>query len=93
MTLISFGEGISFSIIYRFALMSSEVSKGTVAATASVLMMLSFFVVIELVRMLYSHFELWAYSLSCFALIALWFAYPRLSLKQIMRERAESGQF
>lgn len=93
MTLISFGEGISFSIIYRFALMSSDVSKGTVAATASVLMMLSFFVVIELVRMLYSHFELWAYSLSCFGLIALWFAYPRLSLKQIMRERAESGQF
>lgn len=56
-------------------------------------MMLSFFVVIELVRMLYSHFELWAYSLSCFALIALWFAYPRLGLKQIMHERAESGQF
>lgn len=26
-TLISFGEGISFSVIYRFALMSSDVSK------------------------------------------------------------------
>ena len=32
MTLVSFGEGISFSVLYRFALMSSEVSKGTVAA-------------------------------------------------------------
>ena len=45
MTLVSFGEGISFSVLYRFALMSSEVSKGTVSASVSVLMMFSFFFV------------------------------------------------
>src|SRR5690606_16257392 len=50
MTLVSLGEGLSFSVVYRFALMSSEVSKGTVAAALSVLMMLSFFIVIEIGR-------------------------------------------
>ena len=57
MSLISFGEGMSFSVLYRFALMSSEVSKGTVAASVSMLLMLCFFIVIELVRVLYIQFD------------------------------------
>lgn len=93
MTLVSFGEGISFSVLYRFALMSSEVSKGTVAAAVSVLMMFIFFFVIELVRVLYEHFHLWAYALSCLTLIILWFAFPRKMLQEIMRGRAERGEF
>ena len=87
MSLISFGEGISFSVTYRFALMSSEVGKGTVAASVSMLLTLVFFVVIELVRILYEHLGLWVYSLTCFALIALWFTFPRRLLKAIMQER------
>lgn len=93
MTLVSFGEGISFSVLYRFALMSSEVSKGTVAAAVSVLMMFTFFFVIELVRVLYEHFHLWAYALSCLTLIILWFTFPRRILQVIMRGRAERGEF
>ena len=62
MTLLSFGEGISFSVLYRFALMSSEVSKGTVAAAVSMLLMFSFFFIIELVRVLYEQFHLIGYS-------------------------------
>ncbi len=93
MTLVSFGEGISFSVLYRFALMSSEVSKGTVAAAVSVLMMFTFFFVIELIRILYEHFHLWAYALSCFALIALWFTIPRGLLKTIMQQRKVNGEF
>ena len=93
MTLVSFGEGISFSVLYRFALMSSEVSKGTVAAAVSVLMMFIFFFVIELVRVLYEHFHLWAYALSCLTLIILWFTFPRKMLQEIMRGRAERGEF
>ena len=87
MSLISFGEGISFSVTYRFALMSSNVGKGTVAASVSMLLTLVFFVVIELVRILYEHLGLWVYSLTCFALIALWFTFPRRLLKAIMQER------
>ena len=93
MTLISFGEGLSFSVIYRFALMSSEVSKGTVAAALSVLMMLSFFVVIELVRVIYEAYAIWGYSISCAVLTALWFGIPRACLKTLMAERKERGEF
>ena len=77
MTLISFGEGISFSVMYRFALMSSEMSKGTVAAAVSMLLMLSFFGIIELVRELYVHFHIMAFSLASFVLIAIWFLQPK----------------
>ena len=93
MTLISFGEGISFSVLYRFALMSSEVSKGTVAAAVSMLLMFSFFIIIELVRIMYEQYHLWAYSVACFVLIALWFSFPRSMLKQILKERVERGRF
>lgn len=93
MTLISFGEGISFSVLYRFALMSSEISKGTVAAAVSMLLMFSFFIIIELVRMMYEQYHIWAYSIACFVLIALWFSFPRSMLKQILKERLEQGRF
>ncbi|OTG88040.1 multidrug transporter MdfA [Acinetobacter sp. ANC 4558] len=93
MTFISFGEGMSFSVIYRFALMSSEVAKGTVAAAVSVLLMLSFFIFLELGRVLYEYFHIWAYSLICFTFIILWFTFPRISLKKVMQERVEQGQF
>lgn len=93
MTLISFGEGISFSVLYRFALMSSEVSKGTVAAAVSMLLMFSFFIIIELVRVMYEQYHLWAYAVACFILIALWFSFPRAMLKEILKERVEKGEF
>ena len=93
MTLLSFGEGISFSVLYRFALMSSEVSKGTVAAAVSMLLMFSFFFIIELVRVLYEEFHLIGYSVSCLVLIALWFTFPRAILKQVLQERKQSGVF
>lgn len=92
-TCISLGEGVSFSVLYRFALMSSEVSKGTVAATVSIILMLSFFVVIEAVRMAYEAYDIWAYCIASFILIALWFTLPRLSLKQIISERKVRGEF
>ncbi|WAU78154.1 MFS transporter [Acinetobacter sp. LF10] len=91
MTLISLGEGISFSVLYRFALMSSEVSKGTVAAAVSMLLMMSFFVIIELVRLLYTHFHIWAFALASVSLIGFWFMQPRAVLKQVMQERKAKG--
>lgn len=91
MTLISFGEGISFSVMYRFALMSSEVSKGTVAAVVSMVMMMSFFIIIELVRLMYTYFHIWAFALASVTLIALWFAQPRRVLKQVMQDRQQQG--
>ncbi len=89
MTLISFGEGLSFSVLYRFAVMSSQVSKGTVAAAVSMLLMFSFFIIIELVRMLYEQFHLLGYSLACLVLIALWFTFPRMLLNKVMQQRQQ----
>lgn len=89
MILISFGEGLSFSVLYRFALMSSQVSKGTVAAAVSMLLMFSFFIIIELVRMLYEQFHLLGYSLACLVLIALWFTFPRMLLNKVMQQRQQ----
>ena len=93
MTCISFAEGISFSVLYRFALMSSEVSKGTVASALSMLMMFAFFIIIEVVRMLYEAYHLPAFSLVCLTLILMWFSFPRQMLKKVMQQRAEAGQF
>lgn len=93
MTLISFGEGMSFSVIYRFALVSSDVSKGTVASAVSMLMMFSFFLIIEGVRVLYETFHIQAFSWSCLALILLWFSFPRQMLKKVMQQRIEQGQY
>lgn len=93
MTLVSLGEGMSFSVLYRFALMSSDVSKGTVAAAVSMFMMLSFFAMIELVRILYSHFHIWAFALSSVLLISLWFFKPKAVLKQVMQQRQAEGVY
>lgn len=93
MSLMSFGEGISFSIMYRFALMSSEVSKGTVAAAVSMLLMTVVFLLIELVRVLYQYWHVWAYSLLCVAVVAIWFTFPRKVLKTLIEERQQQGQF
>lgn len=91
MTLISFGEGCSFSVLYRFSLDASEVSKGTVAAAVGMIMMIAFFVVIEIVRVMYESYGTMAYALACFILIALWFSVPRKIVHQIMQERATSA--
>lgn len=57
-------------------------------------MMFSFFFVIELVRVLYEYLHIWAYGVSCFALIALWFSFPRAMLNKVAAAswKAE-GQF
>jgi len=49
--------------------------------------------VIELVRMAYVAFGLWAYSLVCLILIALWFSFPRATVKKVMQKRLESGVY
>lgn len=93
MTIMSFGEGICFSVLYRLAMMSSDVSKGTVASAMSMLMMFSYFIVLELSRILFENYALVAFSLCCLLLILLWFTLPRSILKKVMKERTENGQF
>lgn len=93
MTIMSFGEGICFSVLYRLAMMSSDVSKGTVASAMSMIMMFSYFVVLEVSRMLFEAYDLMAFSLCSLALVLMWFTLPRTMLKKVMLERKEKGQF
>lgn len=93
MTLMSFGEGICFSVLYRLAMMSSDVSKGTVASAMSMMMMFIYFTVLEISRHLYQAFDMLAFSLCSLVLILLWFSLPRHMLKKIMQIRKDKNQF
>lgn len=93
MSCMSFGEGISFSILYRFALMSSDVSKGTVAAAVSIILMFSFFLMIEVVRVLYEMYDFSAFAVACVCMMAIWFSGPRRYLTQLMQQRQQRGEF
>ncbi|ANF82106.1 multidrug transporter [Acinetobacter sp. NCu2D-2] len=93
MTLMSFGEGICFSVLYRLAMMSSDVSKGTVASAMSMMMMLIYFTFLEISRHLYEAFDMLAFSLCGLVLVLLWFTLPRKMLKQIMQKRKENNEF
>lgn len=92
MTLMSFGEGCSFSVLYRFSLDASDVSKGTVAAVVAMILMIAFFIVIEIVRIGYAEYGMWAYSIACLVLILVWFTWPRIVVKDIMHTRAVEQQ-
>lgn len=93
MTLMSFGEGICFSVLYRLAMMSSDVSKGTVASAMSMMMMFMYFTVLEVSRHLYELYDVTAFALCSLVLVLLWFTLPFKMLKSIMKKRAEQGQF
>jgi DHA1 family multidrug/chloramphenicol efflux transport protein-like MFS transporter len=42
---------------------------------------------------MYEQYHLWAYAVACFILIVLWFSFPRVMLKEILKERKQSGAF
>ncbi|MBP6344372.1 MFS transporter [Neisseriaceae bacterium CLB008] len=92
MSLVAFGEGLCFAVLYRFALMSSDVSKGTVAAAMGIMVMLLYAGIIEVVKMLFVHFGSLAFGLVCVVLMAVFFTFPRVTVKRVMQERAEAGQ-
>ncbi|MBP6862798.1 MAG: MFS transporter [Neisseriaceae bacterium] len=92
MSLIAFGEGLCFAVLYRFALMSSEVSKGTVAAAMSIMVMLLYAGIIEVVKNLFVHFGGVAFALVAVTLMAVFFTFPRATIKRLMQERAAAGQ-
>lgn len=87
MSLIAFGEGLSFAVMYRFALVSSPVSKGTVAAAIATLNMMFYAVLIEITRHLYSAWGLSAMIVMIALSLALFIRYSLPLLKQLMQER------
>lgn len=89
MSLIAFGEGLSFAVMYRFALMSSTVSKGTVAAAIATISMLFYAVLIEMTRNMYEWWGLGAFVIMIAASLALFLKYALPLLKQLMQQREQ----
>lgn len=89
LTLVSFGEGVAVSVVFRSAFASSDLPKGTVAASMSMLNMTCFFVGIEMVRLLYTHFHMAAYLLMSIVIILTWFTFPRRALIKEMQKREQ----
>ncbi len=88
MSLIALGEGLSYAVMYRFALMSSEVSKGTVAAGMATLVMLFFASMIELTKYLYWTWHLAGLWVMCAGSIMIFALVSLPKLKSIMKDRA-----
>ncbi|OHX14139.1 multidrug transporter MdfA [Chromobacterium sphagni] len=89
MTLMAFGEGLAFGVLYRFALMSSDAAgRGTISASMSMLSMAGYALGIELFRQVYQ-----AAGLAGYAVVALSFslAYVVVARRMVgiaMAERA-----
>ncbi len=91
MSLIALGEGLCFAVLYRFALMSSDVAKGTVAAAMAVMVMLFYAGLIEVVKNLFVHFGSLAYALVSLVLMLVFFTFPRATIARLMAERARDS--
>lgn len=92
MCLISLGEGLAFAVLYRFALTASDVAKGAVAASMTMLSLLVYSLGVELLKKAF----LFA-GYAGFAILALLFAlaFRQLSRRMVgeaMAVRAASGR-
>ncbi len=91
MSLIALGEGLSYAVMYRFALMASDVSKGTVAAAMATMVMVFFASLIEVTKVLYGLWHLNGLWLMCALSLAFFTFISRPLLKNIMQERANAA--
>lgn len=91
MSVIAVGEGLSYAVMYRFALMASDIAKGTVAAAMATVVMVFFSLMIELTKYMYLWFSftgLWIMCALCVTAFGL-MSYP--VLLKIMQERVHQA--
>ena len=89
-SLIAFAEGLTLSVLYRFALMSAQHSKGIVAAGLSILAMTFFAAGIELARLAHTAWGIRGFGLSIVAFAACFIFISRASVRNEMKIRADS---
>lgn len=92
MTLLSFGEGLSFGVLYRFALMSSSVAKGTVSASMSMLCMVGFALGIEGLKLAYLGGGVLGFALLAVVTQTLFVQLALRSVRAGMAERAAPAE-
>ena len=88
MTLMAVGEGMSFGVLYRFALMSSSLPKGVVSAGMSMLCMAGYGIGIELFRWAYIAGSMTGFALLSVlaALVFVWLARPQVAVAMAKRD-------
>ncbi len=90
-SLMAFAEGLSISVLYRFALMSSEKAKGIVSAGMSMLAMVCYALGIEITRVAYVAWGLNGFTLSVIALGCCYILItrPRIHAEMTLRSSTE----
>ncbi|TCP10663.1 DHA1 family multidrug/chloramphenicol efflux transport protein-like MFS transporter [Crenobacter luteus] len=90
-SLMCFGEGLSFAVLYRFALTASDVSKGTIAATIGMLSMSVYAVGIEAFK--HGYFAVGPFGYAALSLVCtlLFWRLSRRVVASAMRERADGA--
>lgn len=88
MSLMAVGEGLSFGVLYRFALMSSQLPKGVVSAGMSMLCMAGYGLGIELFRWAYIAGSITGFALLSVltALVFVWLARPQVAVAMAERD-------
>jgi len=88
MSLMAVGEGLSFGVLYRFALMSSQLPKGVVSAGMSMLCMAGYGIGIELFRWAYIAGSITGFALLSVltALLFVWLARPQVAVAMAERD-------
>lgn len=87
-SLVAFAEGLSIAVLYRFALMSSEHTKGTVASGIGMLTMVSYALGIEFTRLAYVAWGTTGFSLAMIASTCCFILISRPRIHDEMRIRA-----
>lgn len=90
-SLMCFGEGLSFAVLYRFALTASDISKGTVAASTGMLSMVVYAAGIEAFKHGYFRIGPAGYALLALACTLLFWRLSRRVLAGAMRERSAAA--
>lgn len=91
MSLIALAEGFSYAVLFRFALMASPISKGTVAAAMSTVVMVFFSLTIEATKYLYLVAGFKGLVAVCVLTTAVFAWVARPVIKQLMQERHASN--
>lgn len=89
MSLIALAEGLSYAVLFRFALVASDISKGTVAAAMATVVMVFFSLGIELTKYLYLHWQFKGLWLMSFLSVAVFALVAKPVLEALMLQRAQ----
>lgn len=87
--LVALGEGLSFSVYYRFALTASTAEKGIVAAAVNILFTVVFVLGIEIYKVVFLSGGLFGYALFSALLASVVVPLARISIAEAMAKRAE----